>query len=90
MATVAGRTVYEGETIYSARGSRVIFTYWNSTGGVGTGIVEVVGDRVHIRGAMRATATSAEKPLKAEWALVPNGYDVIDDGTTSRPFRRAD
>src|SRR5439155_17344253 len=32
-----GEEVYAGESIYSAKGVQVIFTYWNSLGGLGTG-----------------------------------------------------
>src|SRR4051794_15975446 len=41
--TEGGREVYAGETIYSANGPKVIFTYWNSLGGVGTGEAVVSG-----------------------------------------------
>lgn len=32
-----GGGVYEGETLYSWDGSRIVFTYWNSLGGVSRG-----------------------------------------------------
>src|SRR4051812_38474700 len=37
VVTAGGREVYAGETLYSAKGPQVIFTYWNSLGGLGTG-----------------------------------------------------
>ena len=43
VVTVAGKSVYEGETIYSAKGPKVIFTYWNSIGGLGTGEAMIAG-----------------------------------------------
>jgi hypothetical protein len=44
VVTVCGKSVYEGETIYSARGGQVIFTYWNSLGGLGTGTASLAPD----------------------------------------------
>jgi hypothetical protein len=41
-----GKGVYEGETLYSWDGSAVIFTYWNSLGGVSRGTMRPVGDRL--------------------------------------------
>src|SRR4051794_28350633 len=35
--TVNGEEVYAGESVYSAKGPQVIFTYWNSLGGLGAG-----------------------------------------------------
>ena len=46
--TVNGKEVYAGESVYSAKGSQVIFTYWNSLGGLGTGTAVVAGRRMAV------------------------------------------
>ena len=88
--TVAGREVYAGETIYSAKGPQVIFTYWNSLGGVGSGTGTVSGNEWRFSGSIHATATSAEQPLTAVWRIVPGGYEVREGAEPARLFKRAD
>ena len=90
VVTVGGRDVYEGETLYSARGQQVIFTYWNSLGGLGTGEAELRTDRWKFTGTIHATADRAEQPMTATWTLVPDGYEVTAEGGTPRLFKRAD
>ncbi|HEY0413826.1 MAG TPA: hypothetical protein VGD66_11870 [Allosphingosinicella sp.] len=41
-----GKGVYEGETLYSWDGSGVIFTYWNSLGGVSRGTLRRDGEKL--------------------------------------------
>jgi hypothetical protein len=90
VVTVNGRAVYEGETIYSAKGSKVIFTYWNSIGGLGTGEAVLAGDDWRFSGTIHATATSSEQPMTAEWRIVPGGYEARDGSQPARLFKRAD
>ena len=90
VVTVAGRDVYAGESIYSARGSQVIFTYWNSLGGLGTGTERVTSDKWHFSGTIHATATSDEEPMTAVWKMLPDGYEVTAEGGGARKFTRAD
>ena len=52
VVTMAGREVYAGESIYSAKGSQVIFTYWNSLGGLGTGTASVAGGEWRFSGTI--------------------------------------
>jgi hypothetical protein len=88
--TVNGREVYAGETIYSAHGDKVMFTYWNSLGGLGTGIATFAGDDWRFSGMIHATAASAEQLMTAAWKIGPGGYDVTEGTEPPRQFRRAD
>jgi hypothetical protein len=90
VVTEDGRAVYEGESLYSAKGSQVIFTYWNSLGGLGTGKANVSGDRWRFSGTIHATATSVEEPITADWTMVPDGYEVIEGKEPPRLFKLAD
>ena len=89
VVTVGGRAVYAGETIYSAKGPRVIFTYWNSLGGVGSGIAALAGTDWRFSGTIHATAMSAEQPMTAEWKMVADGYEVRER-EAPRLFKRVD
>lgn len=88
--TVQGREVYAGESIYSAKGPQVIFTYWNSLGGLGSGTAAMAGDDWRFNGTIHATASSAEEPMIASWKMVPGGYEVTEGAETPRLFKRAD
>jgi hypothetical protein len=90
-AVVAGgREVYSGESIYSASGTKVVFTYWNSLGGVGSGEAVVKGDQWLFSGTIHATATSGEEPMTAIWTMVPGGYEVREGSAPPRLLKRAD
>jgi hypothetical protein len=88
--TVNGREVYAGESVYSAKGPQVIFTYWNSLGGLGTGTAVVAGDEWRFNGTIHATATSAEEPMTAAWKFVPGGYEVTEGSDPPRLLKLAD
>lgn len=90
VVTVDGRPVYEGEAVYSAKGSQVIFTYWNSLGGLGTGEADLRTGAWRFTGTIHATSTSAEQPMTATWTLAPDGYEVTAEGGPPRSFKRAD
>lgn len=87
--TVDGREVYAGETIYSAAGPKVIFTYWNSLGGLGTGEAKIDGSTWSFSGTIHATADGKEQPMTAVWIVGPDGYVVEDTPGTTRQFKRA-
>jgi hypothetical protein len=87
---VDGRSVYAGETIYSAAGPKVIFTYWNSLGGLGTGEAVVDGSKWSFSGTIHATADGKEQPMTAVWIVGPDGYLVEDAPGMTRQFKRAD
>jgi hypothetical protein len=90
VVTAGGREVYAGETLYSAKGPQVIFTYWNSLGGLGTGTAVLGNDEWRFNGTIHATAASAEQPMTATWKTRPDGYEVNAEGGAPRLFKRAD
>ena len=90
VVTVDGKDVYEGETLYSARGGQVIFTYWNSLGGLGTGEAKFAGASWHFSGTVHGTPDGKEQPIAIDWTLGPDGYEVSSAGERPRPFKRAD
>ena len=90
VVTVDGRAVYEGESLYSVHGPKVIFTYWNSLGGLGTGEADLRTDRWKFSGTIHATADATEQPMTATWTVVPDGYEVSAEGGGPRLFKRAD
>jgi hypothetical protein len=90
VVVTGGREVYSGESIFSAKGSKVVFTYWNSLGGLGSGEAVVVGDQWRFSGTIHATATSAEEPMVATWTMVPGGYEVREGKDGPRLLKRAD
>jgi hypothetical protein len=72
-----GKTVYAGETIYSADGPNLVFTYVNSLGGVGLGKVGTAGALLGFTGTMRASPDKAEQPIDSEWRLIDaDHYEV--------------
>ena len=90
VVTENGKPVYEGESLYSAKGSQVIFTYWNSLGGLGTGEAVIAGDEWQFSGTIHATATDRDQPMTATWTMVPGGYQVIEGKEPPRLFKRTD
>jgi len=91
VVTVGGREVYAGESLYSAKGPDVIFTYWNSLGGLGTGKAVFNATEWRFSGTIHATADGPEQPMAATWRKVDAGYEVLDEpGAKPRLFRRAE
>lgn len=90
VVTVDGKDVYEGETIYSVKGPQVVFTYWNSLGGFGTGTAVFAAGKWHFKGSVHATPASAEQPIDTVWKIGPSGYEVSAGGESARTFKRAD
>ena len=90
VVSVGGRDVYAGEAIYSAKGKQVVFTYWNSLGGLGTGTAVMAGDEWRFKGTIHATATGAEQPMTAMWKVGTGGYRVTAEGGAPRLFKRID
>jgi hypothetical protein len=90
VVVAGGRQVYSGESIYSASGKKVVFTYWNSLGGLGSGEAVVNGDQWRFSGTIHATATSAEEPMTATWTMVPGGYQVREGSDPPRLLKRTD
>lgn len=72
-----GKVVYAGETIYSADGPDLVFTYVNSLGGVGLGKVGSTERSLGFTGTMRASPDKPEQPIDSEWRIVdPDRYEV--------------
>ena len=72
-----GRTVYEGETTYSVAGDRMLFTYFNSLGGVGSGSASQLEYGFRFTGSMRADPTKKPQRIDSEWRVIDNDhYDV--------------
>jgi len=89
--TINGREVYAGETIYSVHGSKVVFTYWNSLGGLGTGDAVAQPSEWRFTGSIHATPDGAEQPLATTWKKVDGGYEVFDSSDAKpRLFKRGD
>jgi hypothetical protein len=89
--TVKGRKVYSGETIYSVHGQKVVFTYWNSLGGVGTGDAFADGNEWRFTGTIHATPTAPDEPIAASWRKIDGSYEVFDSPDAKpRLFKRAD
>lgn len=72
-----GKVIYAGETIYSADGPDLVFTYVNSLGGVGFGKVASGKSLLGFNGSMRASPDKAEQPIDSEWRLIDaDHYEV--------------
>lgn len=80
VVTNGGRAVYSGETIYSVEAGQIVFTYWNSLGGVGHGTVSQSGDDLVFSLVMRATPVAAPQNVETRWRRTWKGYDVSTDG----------
>jgi len=71
------KTVYAGETVYSADGPDLVFTYFNSLGGMGIGKVGSADRMLGFTGTMRASPDKAEQPIDSEWRLIDvDHYEV--------------
>jgi hypothetical protein len=85
-----GREIYAGETLYSARGTQVIFTYWNSLGGLGTGNVAFAAPEWKFNGTIHATAAASEEPMISTWRMVAGGYEVRNGTAAPQFYKLAD
>ena len=72
--TTNGEVVYSGETFYSVEGSRIVFTYFNSRGGVGRGTVEFSGKKLRFRGDMRPSPQEATESIDTDWQIVDDRH----------------
>ena len=90
VVTVGGKDIYAGETLYSAKGGQVIFTYWNSLGGIGTGIATLAPGQWRFSGTVHGTPDGKEQPIEIGWKLGAGGYEVSSTGQPPRQFKRAD
>lgn len=84
-----GKIAYRGETIYSRDGETIVFTYWNSLGGVGHGQAAGASNGIAFTGAMRAEPSSREQAMDSRWTWsASGGYDVGVSGSKSVHYTR--
>ena len=76
VVTHGGKSVYEGETIYSFDGKAIVFIYVNSLGGVGGGSASVAAKVINFTGSMRAGPGSPPQPIDTKWRMLGDGYVV--------------
>jgi hypothetical protein len=82
-----GKSVYQGETLFSDEGGQLTFTYWNSLGGIGRGTGSAAGDDITFSLTMRATPASAPAGSSFVWHKSGDGYETRGDGVV-RQFRQ--
>ncbi len=76
--TVDGKVVYAGETIYSRDGNSVVFTYFNTLGGVGHGKASATPGGITFTGSMRGTPSVAVQSMDSTWRWQAGGYAASD------------
>jgi len=74
--------VYSGETLYSVVAGKIVFTYWNSLGGVGHGTARANGNDLRFSLNMRASPGAAVSASTVSWRKTKTGYDVLSNGNT--------
>lgn len=76
-----GKEVYRGETLFSADGKGVSFTYWNSLGGVSHGTMKAGTDRIDFGDESYTGADGRKLSFSSHWRRV--GSDVYEAVTVS-------
>jgi hypothetical protein len=76
--TVDGKVVYAGETIYSRDGDAIVFTYFNTLGGVGHGKASAMPAGISFTGSMRGTPSGAVQSMDSKWRWQAGGYAASD------------
>ena len=85
-----GKTVYAGETVYSADGPDVVFTYFNSLGGVGHGKVRSAAGGIGFTGTMRSAPDQKPEAIGSEWRILDSDhYEVrtLVQGSAGTPHK---
>lgn len=80
-----GKIVYAGETIYSADGPDLVFTYVNSLGGVGAGKVGASNAVLGFTGSMRPSPDKAQVPINSKWRLIDADHYEVRSASVSGP-----
>jgi len=83
-----GRTVYQGESLYSVEAGKVVFTYWSSIGGIGHGTATLSPGVWHFSLAMRGAPDAAPTPLAIRWQWQDAKSYVVSGGPAAVTFRR--
>ena len=68
------KVIYAGESIYSRDGDGLVFTYVNSTGGLGRGTLSSDAPMIHFHGNMRGYPDKAAVPIDSEWRLIDGDH----------------
>lgn len=84
IVTVDGKSVYWGNTMYSAEALTLTFTYVNSLGGVGRGSVAGVGNELIFSLNMRATPAATPEVIQSKWRITTGGYSVTSADAVRR------
>lgn len=80
----SGKTVYAGETVYSVDGPDLVFTYFNSLGGVGQGKVGSADRLLGFTGTMRPSPDKPEQSIDSEWRIVDADHYEVRSFVQSR------
>ncbi len=80
VVTAGGKAVYSGETLYSVGANGLEFTYLNSDGGVGHGLVRAAGQRLAITGSMLPAPGKKAVKIDSVWTLSATGFAAADAG----------
>ncbi len=83
-----GRTVYQGETIYSIEGDAIIFTYWSSIGGIGRGTAKLGVADWQFAMTMRARPTAPPQPFTTRWTWSGTDRYSVTGGPAPVTYRR--
>ncbi len=83
-----GRTVYQGETIYSVEGDTIAFSYVSSIGGIGRGTAVLAPAEWRFAMAMRATAAAKPQPFATRWQWQGGGAYTVSGGPAPVTYRR--
>lgn len=76
--TIDGKVVYAGETIYSRDGDAIVFTYFNTLGGVGHGKAAATPSGISFTGSMRGSPSGAVQSMDSTWRWQAGGYAAGD------------
>ncbi|MFM6933332.1 MAG: hypothetical protein ACKOUT_13950 [Novosphingobium sp.] len=86
---VDGKVVYAGETIYSRDGDSVVFTYFNTLGGVGHGKASATPAGISFTGSMRGSPTGSAQSMDSTWRWQAGGYAAGDGKGADVVFKPA-
>ena len=86
--TKGGRTIYQGETMYSLEGGAVTFTYLSSIGGIGRGTVEFAPGDWRFTVSMRPTPAAAPQSFATRWQWRGMRAYSVSGGPAPITYRR--
>lgn len=84
-----GRRLYRGETLYSADGGTVTFTYWNSIGGVSRGTMRPEAERLNFGDETYRGPDGREMTISTHWRRVgDDAYEAVSASPQSSSMNR--